>query len=172
MEDLTVPFGSRDYWILAGLLVFTRGMDFLSTWIATPNLQLEANPIARRLGWKWGGLFNVALCGVFATLPLAAIIISTTSLLVAVRNLQVAGLMRSMGEVRYNLMAAEQLMTVGWRLYLFCLLTQTGLLAALGAALVWFSGGLLVPLAIGLGIIGYAFAVTLYTLLSVWRIKR
>ena len=31
-----------------------RGMDFLSTWVATPNLVLEGNPIAKKLGWKMG----------------------------------------------------------------------------------------------------------------------
>ena len=29
-------------------------MDFLSTWVATPNLVLEGNPIAKKLGWRWG----------------------------------------------------------------------------------------------------------------------
>lgn len=53
MEDF-VSFGSRDYLITLGLLVFARGMDFLSTWFATPTLALEANPLAKRLGWKWG----------------------------------------------------------------------------------------------------------------------
>lgn len=49
MEDF-VPFASSDYFITLGLLVFARGMDFLSTWFATPTLALEANPLAKRLG--------------------------------------------------------------------------------------------------------------------------
>ena len=40
MED-PVPFGSRAYLVMLVLLVFSRGMDFLSTWVATPNLVLE-----------------------------------------------------------------------------------------------------------------------------------
>jgi hypothetical protein len=34
------------------LLVAARGMDLLSTWAGTPNLVLEDNPFAKKLGWK------------------------------------------------------------------------------------------------------------------------
>lgn len=77
-------------------------MDFLSTWIATPNMVLEGNPIAKRLGWKGGIPLNLALCFLFASWPMPAIIISTTSVLVAGRNFQAAWLMRSLGEQRYR----------------------------------------------------------------------
>ena len=87
MED-ALPFGSREYGILLGLLLLGRGADFLSTWIATPNLILEANPLARRLGWKWGAAVNLALCVGFAFFALPAIIITTCSLLVASHNFQ------------------------------------------------------------------------------------
>ena len=76
MSD-TVPFGGGDYFILLGLLVFGRGMDFLSTRVATPSLVLEGNPLAKWMGWKWGGLVNAAMCLGFAVWPLPAIIIAT-----------------------------------------------------------------------------------------------
>ena len=60
MDD-SVPFASREYFIFLGLLVFSRGSDFLSTWVATPHLVLEGNPIAKWLGWKWGAVVNVIL---------------------------------------------------------------------------------------------------------------
>ena len=50
MED-AVQFGSRWYLRLLCLLLAARGMDLLSTRMATPHLMLEANPVARRLGW-------------------------------------------------------------------------------------------------------------------------
>jgi hypothetical protein len=65
MADM-VPFASRDYCLMLLLLVFARGMDFLSTWTATPNLVLEGNPLAKKLGWQWGLLLNVALVGALA----------------------------------------------------------------------------------------------------------
>ena len=60
IED-TFPFGSRAYVLMVCLLVFARGADFVSTWVATPNLTLEGNPIAKKLGWKWGILLNAVI---------------------------------------------------------------------------------------------------------------
>src|SRR5439155_4409148 len=89
MED-TVPFGSREYLLMLVLLAFARGMDFLSTWIATPNLVLEGNPIAKKLGWKWGVVVNVVLVTALALWPLSAIVVATASVLVGSRNCQSA----------------------------------------------------------------------------------
>ncbi len=36
---------------LIAAMAFARGLDFLSTWIVTPRLALEANPLMRRLRW-------------------------------------------------------------------------------------------------------------------------
>jgi len=171
MDDL-VPFGSRDYFLILGLLLFARGMDFLSTWIATPNLVLEGNPLAKKLGWKWGAVINLVLCVTFAGWPLPAIVISTTSVLVAARNFQSAWLMRSLGEEPYRTWHVERLQETRISLYLLCLFAQTALISGVGAALIIFTDGQLVALAIGLGIIAYALAVAIYTLLSVWRMRR
>ena len=40
MEEF-VPFASRSYGLMFLLLFVSRGMDFLSTWVATPNMVLE-----------------------------------------------------------------------------------------------------------------------------------
>lgn len=154
------------------MLGFARGADFLSTYIATPNLVLEANPLAQKMGWKLGALLNVLLCALFAFWPLPAIVIMTTSLLVAARNFQSAWLMRSLGEEPYRLWIAEKLAQTHLGLYLFCLLAQTFLIGIVGGCLMLFSNQTLVPFAIGMGIITYAVTVTFYTLLSVWRIRR
>src|SRR5580704_16928425 len=162
----TVPFGSGVYFMMLGLLLFARGMDILSTWVATPNLVLEGNPIAKKLGWKWGIPANLLFCAGFALWPLPAIVIATTSVLVAARNFQHAWLMRSLGEDAYRSWHVARLQETRISLYLFCLFGQTALTAAVGAALICFSPALLVPMAIGIGIICYAFAVAFYTLLS------
>ena len=167
-----VPFGGTAYFVLLGLLAFSRGMDFLSTWIATPNLVLEGNPIAKKLGWKWGILLNVVLCAGFAMSPLPAIVVSTTSVLVAARNFQLAWLMRSLGEELYRSWHLARLHESSRALYLFCLFAQTALTALVGAALICFSRERTVPMAIGMGVAAYAGAVALYTLLSVWRLRR
>jgi hypothetical protein len=167
-----VPFLSREYSLLFLILAFARGMDFLSTWIATPNLVLEANPIARRLGWRWGAPVNVALCAAFALWPLPAIIIATTSVLVAARNFQSAWLMRTAGEDGYRAWVGERLAETPPALFLFCLFAQTLLVAAPGAALIVFSQGQIVPVGIGTGLVAYGAAVLVFSLLSLWRNRR
>lgn len=172
MEDF-VPFGTRTYALVFLLLLVARGMDFLSTWVATPNMVLEGNPLAKKLGWKWGIPLNVALCVGFAFWPLPAIVISTTSVLVAARNFQSAWLMRSLGEHLYRDWHVERVQETSVTLYLSCLFGQTALTAGVGAAVIFFTWEREpVVLAIGLGIIAYALAVAFYTLLGIVRLRR
>jgi hypothetical protein len=170
MDDF-IQFGSRDYCLMALLLAFSRSMDFISTWIATPNLVLEGNPIAKKLGWRWGIVLNVAICFGMAFWPVTAIALSTMSLLVAARNFQSAWLMRSMGEENYRDWHVARIQETPITLYLSCLAGNTLLTAGVGVALIFLSGRLLVPLAIGLGIVTYAVAVAFYTTLAVWRLR-
>lgn len=171
--DQMVPFGSQTYgWVLL-LLLFARGMDFLSTWVATPNMVLEGNPLAKKLGWKWGIAINLLLCVAFAFWPLPGLVISTTSVLVAARNFQSAWLMRSMGEVAYRDFHIARVQETKVTLYLFCLFAQTALVGGVGAAIAWVAGeGQPELLAIGLGIVAYALAVAFYTLLGAVRLRR
>ena len=120
MDDM-VPFGSREYFLFLALLAFARGVDFLSTWIATPNLVLEGNPIAKTLGWKWGLPLNLGICVVLPMWPLSALVITTASVLVAARNFQSAWLMRSLGEEAFRVWHAERVRETRVTLYLFCL---------------------------------------------------
>jgi hypothetical protein len=158
-----VPFGSASYFIFLSLVLAARGMDFLSTWIATPRLELEANPLARAMGWKRGIALNICVAVGIALWPLPAIMVTTTSLLVAARNFQHAWLMRGMGEVAYLAWMSRQISRTSRGLYFGCLIAQAGLVASIGVALAWFGRHLLVPLAIGWGIVAYAVAVLAYT---------
>lgn len=166
------PFGSRIYWCAFVLMLAARGADFLSTWVATPNLVLEGNPIAKKLGWRMGGVVNLVLCATFAAWPLSAIAIATTSCLVAARNFQSAWLMRTMGETDYRDWYIEKLQGANLPLYLSCLAGNVLLTAGVGVALMVFCGGWLIPFAIGVGVLAYSAAVAVYTLLSVWRVRR
>lgn len=172
MED-AVTIGGPAYLGLLALLVFSRGMDMLSTWVATPNLVLEGNPLAKKLGWRGNIALGVVVSVVFAVWPIAAVIISTTSILVAARNFQQAWLMRSLGEGAYRQWHMGRLQDARMSLYLLCLAGQTALTASVGVALIYFSPTVnAVSMAIGIGIVGYAGAVAFYTLLSVWRLRR
>jgi hypothetical protein len=174
LMDEWVPIGSRLYGLMLVVLLFSRGMDFISTWVATPRMVLEGNPIARRLGWRWGIPVNVVLCFAFALWPFPAIVISTTSLLVAARNFQSAWLMRSMGEENYRDWHRQRIQETTATLFLFCLFGQTGLIALIGGVVIFFAMADThnVLLAIGFGILGYAVAVAFYTMLGMWRMRR
>ena len=171
MDD-TVTFASRDYCLYLLLLIFARGMDFLSTWIATPNLVLEGNPLAKKLGWKWGVALNVVLCVALAAWPLSAIVVATASVLVAARNFQSAWLMHSLGEEIYRQWHVERVRETRITIYLLCLAGNTLLTAGVGTTLIYFSDVRRVPFAIGMGMVAYAVAVAFYTLLAIWRIRR
>jgi hypothetical protein len=117
---------------------------------------------------------NFVLCALFAFWPLPAVVISTTSVLVAARNFQSAWLMRSLGEHLYRDWHSARIKQTSLVLYVFCLLAQTALTAAVGAAIIFFSDWkreTVLP-AIGLGIIAYAGAVLLFTGLSIYRFRR
>ena len=136
------------------------------------ELPLEGNPIAKKLGWRWGIPVNFALCFGLAFWPLPAIVISTTSVLVAARNFQSAWLMRSLGEHIYRDWHIERVQETSVTLYLFCLFAQTALTGGVGVAVICFSELRLAPLAIGMGIVAYAVAVAFYTTLGIWRLRR
>ncbi|NBR85864.1 MAG: hypothetical protein EBY09_11375 [Verrucomicrobia bacterium] len=168
MDDFAA-FASRDYLITLGLLVFARGMDFLSTWFATPTLVLEANPLAKWLGWKWGIACNLLLCLATAHWPLAGLILVTTSLLVAARNFKSAWLMRALGERDYSLMVGEAMSRTNRRSYCVSVMGETLLFGLVGLAVVVSSDWSSLPLAIGTGMLAYAVAVAFYSLLVLWR---
>jgi hypothetical protein len=115
--------------------------------------------------------FNLALCIVGAFAPLAAIVICTVSVLVAARNFQSALSVRSLGEHRHHEWYVERLREMRITPFLFCLFAQTVLTASVGATIIYFSDRSLVLLAIGSGIVGYAIACALYSLLNTWRVR-
>lgn len=172
MMDDFVTFASKPYLVLIAVLLFGRGMDILSTWVATPNLVLEGNPIAKLLGWRWGLPVNVVLCIALAFWPLPAIILSTTSVLVAARNFQSAWLMRALGEEGYRMWHVQKIQETRVTLFLLSLAGNTLLTAIVGAGVIYFSGRMIIPFGIGVGIVAYAGAVAFYTVLALFRLRR
>src|SRR5216117_3598511 len=118
MDD-AISFGSRWYFPMLALLVFSRGMDILSTWIATSNLVLEGNLIAKKLGWKWGSVVNAVLVTALALWLVSAIVVSIMSVLVAARNFQSAWLMHTLGEDGYRDWYVARIRETRPTLYLF-----------------------------------------------------
>ena len=77
--------------------------------------------------------------------------------------------MRTMGEHNYRAWMGERLAEGKLGLFLFCLFAQCLLTAGIGVGLLCFGDTLLVPTGVGVGMIGYALAVLIYSLISVWR---
>lgn len=167
--DEFVAFGSPPWRWLAALVTVARAGDLFSTWLASPNLALEGNPIARRLGWRWGMWVNAGLVLGFACWPVVAISLSTTSFFVAARNLQQAWLMRSMGETGYRIWFSERVAHASRGMVWVCFLGEALMTASVGIGLLWFSENRLVPFGVGLGILAYGFAVAAFTSLALWR---
>ncbi len=91
---------------LAAAIFFARLADILTTYLATPKLKLEVNPVVRRLKWP----FELASLGLCLTPFLsieAAIMILVVSLLVAAGNSSRLWLIRALGEDQYHRLLVE-----------------------------------------------------------------
>ena len=91
---------------LAGLILLARLGDLGSTYLATPRLVLEANPIVRRLRWPFG-LLTLLLAVVPYFNTAAAVLVLVPSLLVASRNFGYVWMMRGLGEDRMLALQVE-----------------------------------------------------------------
>ena len=125
---------------LAALLLVARLGDLGSTYFVTPSLRLEANPVARRLGWKYA----VATVGIAAVpfIPeggiVTGLVLLIASLLVTSSNLRSAILIRGLGEARYAALVDEALQRVpAWQAYAI-LLISNGFFASVGVLLMFF----------------------------------
>ncbi len=172
MNGDAASFLGGGYLPMFGLILFGRGADFFSTWVATPSLALEGNPLAKKMGWKLGAVVNLALCAGLAFWPDAAVAATTASLLVAGHNFHLAWLMRSMGEEGFRHWFTERSLESGLPLRFLCLLGETGATGLIGAGLLFWSSEESTAFAIGCGIAAYAFIVLFYTTLSLWRLRR
>lgn len=83
---------------LVALMFVARSLDFFSTWVVTPRLELEANPLMRRMRWGRMGLLNLPLLGLPFLHHGLSVTFVVTSLLAAGANLGAGALARGMGE--------------------------------------------------------------------------
>lgn len=169
MLDEFIQPGTARWWVLTVILWLGRSFDLGSTWLATPNLKLEANPISRRLGWRLALVLNFLIAPVFACWPLLAISLATTSTLLGARNSQQIWLMRSMGEELYREWFSERAAASPTWVIHSSFLAEAFLTSLIGASLMLFTSWALVPFAIGLGILGYSLVIAFYTTLILRR---
>ena len=166
------PWGRFTAGLIAAMFA-ARGLDFLSTWLVTPKLELEANPLMRRLSWVRMALLNLPLLG----LPLLhhglSITFIVTSLLAAGSNLSSGALARGMGEKRQAESQARAIREIG----------LTGALAmnSAGAVVICLGGLFLMSLSRGmdsypwwggLGVVMYGVVGLFHFNLAILRLDR
>src|SRR5271168_3968540 len=88
------------YHYLFAFALLSRICDLLTTWLVTPKLKLEANPIARKLRWPYAFLTLFAAFLAYWWAPVC-VMLTTGSFLVAGSNAMKIALARSMGEDAY-----------------------------------------------------------------------
>lgn len=83
------------------LILLSRIGDIGSTYLATPSLVLEANPIVRKLGWRFA-LLTLLVCLVPYLSTEMGILVLVPSLLVSASNTSKIWFMRTYGEMEYR----------------------------------------------------------------------
>lgn len=87
--------------ILCLLILISRLADIISTYLVTPSLKLEANPIIRKLGWRFAFL-TVLVCLVPYWHAGAALMALVPSLLVTSSNISKYWVVKTIGEQEYS----------------------------------------------------------------------
>ena len=87
--------------LVAFLLLLARIGDVGSTYLASPKMKLEANPVARRFKWPFAVLTIFAAAIPYYSVPMGVGIL-VSSLLVCASNLSGIWLVRTMGECEYH----------------------------------------------------------------------
>ena len=158
--------------VLCGLLLLSRIGDIGTTYLVTPNLMLEANPIVRKLGWPFAFL-TLGAC----LLPYVDVSFAVTALIlflfVSASNAGKIWIVRTMGETAY----AALLLDLARR----SRLSHALLGVAATAFFVALAGGTMVLFYpsdeawgfwLGLGVLLYALAVWFYGTLATVRLFR
>ncbi|MCZ6598439.1 MAG: hypothetical protein O7B99_12425 [Planctomycetota bacterium] len=96
---LRLIYDNLEHFLCIVILIGRIG-DIGSTWLVTPRLKLEANPIVRKLRWPFA-FATLALCLVPYWNTTAALPLAVVFLLVTAQNLSGAWLARALGEDRY-----------------------------------------------------------------------
>jgi hypothetical protein len=158
--------------VLCALLLLSRIGDIGTTYLVTPNLLLEANPIVRKLGWPFA-LFTLSACLLpYVHIPMA-IAALMMFLLVSASNAGKIWIVRTIGERAYAAFVLELARKSKLSHALLGLAASTFFVALAGATILLFypseeEWGFW----LGLGVLLYAGAVWFYGTLATIRLFR
>ena len=158
--------------LIMGMLL-ARGLDFISTWIVTPTLSLEANPLARRVGYLKMALFNLPLLALPMLHHGLSITFVVTSLLAAGSNLTSGALARGMGEKKQKEAQARAIQEMGVGMALLLNTTGALVIGLAGAILMYLGRPVESPAWWGaLGVIMYGMSGLVHFNLAILRLGR
>jgi len=158
--------------ILAGLILLSRLADLGSTYLVSPKLELESNPVVKR--WKWPYAFLTL--SVFL-LPYwsvgAGVVVMVASFLVAASNSSKIIMARTMGESEFRDLAVRIAARAELVPSLIFALLPALFMAMLGWSVMFFyPSENTIGYYVGLGIVGYAMVVAFYGPLTFLRNRR
>ena len=158
--------------VLIALLFVARLGDIGSTWIATPNLKLESNPVVRRFRW-WYAWATLLIAFVPLLSAGVGITLLVASLLVTSSNLSKGWLMRTLGEDGYLELMRQVAVRSSLPIALTFMLASAAAVGLLGWLALWASGGGDNVVYWGAtGILIYAGAMAFYGTISTVRLFR
>jgi len=158
---------------VAFLLLLARLGDIGSTYLATPKLRLEANPLVRRFKWPFAGLSILLALLPYYSVPLG-IIVLVASLLVCSSNFSKLWLVRAMGEVEYHQLITKFAAKAHLPSTCLFILTPSACFATIGFLLLYFYPDANTQLGFyfGFGLLAYALAIGMWGLAAFLRFRK
>jgi hypothetical protein len=146
MSEETIPH------VIAGLLLIGRLGDVVSTWLLTPTLLLETNPVARRQGWRLPIASLLVTFVPYISVRLGMLLM-VPSLLTSSSNLRGAWIARALGEREVHEFYLRAAAAGRKRTSLALVVSGTGFMMLAGGVLMWLSGYDTLPYWFGFGIV-------------------
>ena len=156
----TLILSNFDHFLCIMLLISRVG-DVTSTYLATPKLVLEMNPVIRKLRWPYA-VFTIFVCFIPYYDTGAALILLAPSLLVCSSNFSRLWAIRTMGEKSYKNFLLAIRRKGDYSSACYCMGMSGFFLYLLGLLLILVSPKESWPLYIGFGIEVYAIVILLY----------
>jgi len=155
------------------LILVSRLGDIGSTYLASPNLELESNTVIRRLRWPFAALTILVFIIPWWDVG-SGIVIMVASLLVAASNSSKLWLIRAMGESEYYLLMVRMAARAKPVPCLIFSLMPAMFMSILGGTVMFFYPSEITDLGyhVGLGILGYALVVAFYGPVTFLRYRK
>jgi hypothetical protein len=159
--------------ILAILILISRLGDIGSTYLASPNLELESNSVIRRLRWPFAALTVLVFIIPWWDVG-SGIVIMVASLLVAASNSSKLWLIRAMGESEYRALLVRMASRANAVPSLIFSLMPALFMSILGGTVMFLYPSETTDLGyhVGLGILGYALVIACYGPLAFLRYRK